>query len=390
MTATPSLVPAEISYFMLSLYVKFHYGGWDSQGDTEGIGDPPRFLVGERSLPIFSQARATTAKALPLRWAQGRAGVSVKRLCSSLLQGNVGERRQEMCSEEVAAERDGSTQVRSSRACSSFSSPRLLPGSQHREETAAGSGCLRLQQLLWAGTASLGSPTWHGLSPHPQPGSLVIAAGRGPEHPAPAGPAPSRAWTGQAQRSPPASAGLGFSENSSVCRERSRPPVSWELLQPGEQSKSSAIWCIGLSCDCPRLRVLRPGQPLCAERDTEAVNHGPLSASVHKQLIGKCFISALLRNRTTLLQPPALSSLTLHPSVFQPRIPHHLTQNRCISSLCSHLRAVRELTASWSLLAFTSRELQHPERAPSRCRAWIYSSVVRWEGEHLVCSSESY
>lgn len=29
-----------------------------------------------------------------------------------------------------------------------FSSPRLLPCSQHREETAAGSGCLRLQQLL--------------------------------------------------------------------------------------------------------------------------------------------------------------------------------------------------------------------------------------------------
>lgn len=72
MTATPSLVPAEISYFMLSLYVKFPYGGWESQGDTEGIGDPPRFRVGERSVPVFSQAprhscRAATAKALPLR-----------------------------------------------------------------------------------------------------------------------------------------------------------------------------------------------------------------------------------------------------------------------------------------------------------------------------------
>lgn len=98
---------------------------------------------------------------------------------------------------------------------------------------------------------------------------------------------------------------------------------------------------------CPQLWVLWPGQPLCAERDTEAVNHGPLSASVHKQLIWKCFISALLKkNRTTLLQPPALSSLTLHPSVFQPKIPHQLTQSRCISSLCSRLRAVRELTAS--------------------------------------------
>lgn len=161
MTATPSLVPAEISYFMLSLYVKFPYGGWESQGDTEGIGDPPRFLVGERSVPVFSQAprhscRATTAKALPLRWAQSRAGVRVKRLCSSLLQGNVGEQKQGMCSEEVAAQRDGSTQLRSSRACSS---PSPAPGSCLAHSTgrkplqaaaaSVCSSCCEQAQLPW-------------------------------------------------------------------------------------------------------------------------------------------------------------------------------------------------------------------------------------------------
>lgn len=100
---------------------------------------------------------------------------------------------------------------------------------------------------------------------------------------------------------------------------------------------------------------------------------------MHKQLSWKCFISALLNNTTALSQPPALSSLALHASVFQPRIPCHLTRSWCISILCSRLRAVPELTASWSPLAFTSRELQHPERAPSSCVGCEFTAA--WLGE---------
>lgn len=92
--------------------------------------------------------------------------------------------------------------------------------------------------------------------------------------------------------------------------------------------------------------VLWPGQPPCAECDTAAVNHSPpLWRHAQAQLIWKCFIPALLNNTTGLLQPPALSSLTLHPPVLCPGVPHHLTQSWCISILCSRPGTAQELTA---------------------------------------------
>lgn len=90
--------------FTLALYVKFHCGGWDSQRDTEDIGTPPSPWWESDQCPLLAQPRGTAAGLLQTRlcgcgtW--GRAGVGVKYCCSSLLQGNVGERRQ-MCSQEV-------------------------------------------------------------------------------------------------------------------------------------------------------------------------------------------------------------------------------------------------------------------------------------------------
>lgn len=97
------------------------------------------------------------------------------------------------------------------------SSPKPLPCSEHREKTAeqwqppSAAAAVEQAQLLWSPLPG------RACSPQPQAACLVIADGRGPKYPAPAGPAMSgKAWT-----SLPASAGLGFSKNSFVCMERS-------------------------------------------------------------------------------------------------------------------------------------------------------------------------
>lgn len=149
----------------------------------------------------------------------GRSCVGVKHGCSSLLHRHVGEERQErqeLCSEEWS--RAAAAPSLPPHTPTAPSSPRPLPCSQHREETA--------QQWLSPSAAaavgrhsSPGSPSWQGLFPQRQAGCLVIADGRGPKYPAPAGLAVGGACTGQAWRSLPASAGLGFSKNSFVCME---------------------------------------------------------------------------------------------------------------------------------------------------------------------------
>lgn len=65
-----------------------------------------------------------------------------------------------------------------------------------------------------------GRPTWHGSSP-PSPAQVCGDSGDGTEHPSPLAPLQVGFRLGKLQRSPPASAGLGFCKNSSICRNSS-------------------------------------------------------------------------------------------------------------------------------------------------------------------------
>lgn len=305
--------------------------------------------------------------------AQGQAAVALKHRRSSLLQWNVGERGAE----------------HPAHPASFLTRPQLPILQPQAPAVLAAQGEMLPPSAAAAATASRGAPTWGGLSPQPRCVVTVAAAAwstllwarlglsklRGPHQ-------LYLLW-GSPKIHPFAGSAASLESKSPY-----RPPVLWELLQPGEQSKSFCnmiYWHI-----LQMATVLGPSAwplPVCWVWHSGSKSQpSPLQACTgtvdlemfHPSSI-KQYNRYLAASRLVFPDSPPLCLVSRGSSsphaelVYQ----HPLQPSgRCVGAHCT-----------WFPSGFTSRELWRPERVPLRCGVWAEAS---WEREHFVFGPQRY